>query len=200
MSERIRTRRHGFTLVETQVAVAVAVVIMAVITLVSVYCWRSFYTGVGRGQSLQTASLVLETIEQDLMNARISRPEQLESEPEEKAWRFPISARAKSGEVEERTMKYRIVPRKGTPKAFTLERNGRPMAAVRLTDLAFAWSKTPGHLIVEVEATDTTGRWVTRMGRDIPIRALQQWAMFGQYFGPPAGPAKSTTTTTQRRS
>lgn len=195
MSRHAPGRKAAFTMVELQVAIAIVFTLLMILGAVASYCWKAFSTGVGIGQSLGSATLVLETIEQDLLNSRFVSPGSLEGQAGAKQWAFPITVRDKAGKVDQRTVTYRLVSRKGDSRVRQVQRDGQPLRSARVTDLAFRWSDRPGRLIVEVEATDSSGRWFTRMSKEIGIRALQERAMYGQFFPETTGsnPAKVVT-------
>ena len=192
-ARRASAARRGFTLVETLVATCVALTVLAAAVLIGVYSWRSFWTGVATAQALQAATLVLERVAQDLACASIDRPDLVTFDPEDLAWTFPISERGKDGAVRQRRVSYRLRPRPGKRSGLVLARDGEPLRSAHVTDLLLAWIDTAGgRLGIEVETTDATGRTRVRMRRDVTVRSLDQWAMYGRFF-PRAGRAAGAT-------
>jgi Tfp pilus assembly protein PilE len=173
--------RRGFTLVEVLVTTLVALTVLGVVCLLAHVVWNTYYMGTARAQAMHATQLVLERVGQDLMCASLKASESLEGRPMGPKWTFPIAVREKK-KVARTAVTYELKPRSTPRGSYTLYRNGVPLRCAPLTGLVLGWSKSPGQLVLEVEATDDRSRARFRMAKLVGVPGAEQWARFGKLF------------------
>lgn len=171
----MKRARHGFTLVETMVTTGLFFVVGAIVLAVLWSVWRGFTYGVAKAQAMQAANAVLERVGNDLANSPIARTGEIVRAGG--GWRIPQNG----GEA----ATWAIV-RDALKRPLRLEREGKPVRAARIVDLAITAVSAAGPIAVEVEMQDVTGRATVRLRKLVEMPRLRQRARYAGWEQDPA--------------